>query len=138
VGEKVVNPSDIEGLQILCIDDEERLLESMEVMLSGWGCHVFLARSIGEALGAIEIMNDIPDVIIADYHLGDGTGIEAVQLIYEETGNEIPTVIVTGDHSAETQRDIKWRGFAMLRKPIKPAALRSIMASVRSQREAAE
>ena len=121
----------VSGWRILCIDDEALVLESMEKMLSGWGCKVKTAQTIDQALAAIMEENGIPDLIISDYHLGEGTGIEAVQLIHEATQTEIPVMFVTGDHSSEIQRDIKWRGFSMLRKPIKPAAFRSMLASMR-------
>ena len=121
----------VSGWRILCIDDEALVLESMEKMLLAWGCRVKTAQTIDQALAAIQEEDGLPDLIISDYHLGEGTGIEAVQLILEATQTEIPVMFVTGDHSSEIQRDIKWRGFSMLRKPIKPAALRSMLASMR-------
>ena len=135
---RVPSVSDLNNVRVLCIDDDGRVLDSMVEMLTRWGCVVKSAQSIDQALAHVEDGEYRPDLIISDYHLGEGTGIEAVQLVSEALGLEIPTVIVTGDHSAETQRDIKWRGFNMLRKPIKPAALRSVISSVRPGRAAAE
>ena len=106
--------SDLNNVRVLCIDDDGRVLDSMVEMLTRWGCVVKSAQSIDQALAHVEDGEYRPDLIISDYHLGEGTGIEAVQLVSEGLGLEIPTVIVTGDHSAETQRDIKWRGFNML------------------------
>ena len=36
-------------------------------------------------------------------------------------------IIITADHSAEVQREVRLRGYALLRKPLKAAALRALM-----------
>lgn len=41
------------GTRVLCIDNESLILEGMKAMLSGWGCEVFTATSIGGAKSVI-------------------------------------------------------------------------------------
>ena len=137
---RVINrgASDVAGWRILCVDDEVSVLDSMELLLGGWGAIVMRAQSIDEALAQVDDGGDVPDLIIADYHLGNGTGIEAIEAIRALTKADVAAIIVTGDHSAETQRDVKWRGLDMLRKPVKPASLRSVIASLRTKKAMAE
>ena len=116
------------GLRVLCVDNEPAVLAGMEALLLGWGCEVHKAPSTLKAVQAVAAMAGPPDVMLADYHLDTGTGVDAVLAVREATGREIPAVIITADHSPEVQRDVRSRGLSMLRKPLKAAALRAIMA----------
>jgi hypothetical protein len=46
-------------------------------------------------------------------------------------------IIITADHSAEVQREVRKRGYALLRKPLKAAALRALMYQLTLQRAVA-
>ncbi len=46
-------------------------------------------------------------------------------------------IVITADHSAEVQRAVRARGYALLRKPLKAAALRALMYQLTRQRAAA-
>ncbi len=125
------------GLRVLCVDNEPAVLAGMEALLLGWGCEVHKAPSTLKAVQAVAAMAGPPDVMLADYHLDTGTGVDAVLAVREATGREIPAVIITADHSPEVQRDVRSRGLSMLRKPLKAAALRAIMAQYVVRRSAA-
>jgi len=43
-------------------------------------------------------------------------------------------ILITADHSAQVQRAIRARGYALLRKPLKAAALRALMFQMTRQR----
>ena len=75
----------LSGLKVLAIDNEPRVLEGMRALLSRWGCVVATARGLvkrGRRLRA----SASPDVIIADYHLDEGDGVEAVRALRAELG----------------------------------------------------
>ena len=59
------------------------------------------------------------------------------RLCARATNAEIPAIIITADHSAEVQREVRARGYALLRKPLKAAALRALMHQLTSQRAVA-
>lgn len=128
----------ISGCLVLCIENERQVLDGMDVLLQGWGCRVQLADSRDQALTVLRGSPEVPHVILADYHLDDGTGVEAVAAIRAETGAEIPAVIISADTSIEVQRDIRHRGLLHLRKPLKAGALRSILMQLVLRRAAAE
>ena len=77
------------------------------------------------------------DIILADYHLDDGTGVEAVAAVRAAAGSDLPVIVITADHSAEVQREVRLRGYGLLRKPVKAAALRALMYQLTWQRAVA-
>jgi signal transduction histidine kinase/CheY-like chemotaxis protein len=127
--------SPIAGLGVLCIDNEPAVLQGMQALLAGWGCRVTTAVSAAAALDALG--SEVPDIILADYHLDGGTGFEAVQAVRAATRAQIPVIIITADHTAEVQRAARQRGYAVLSKPLKAAALRALMHHM-APRQAAE
>src|SRR5690606_17585519 len=114
------------------------VLEGMATLLRGWGCEVLSASSRQGALEAIAQSKLPPDIILADYHLDEETGLEAVTCVRERLGADIPTVFITADHSPEVERELRARGFALLRKPLKAASLRAVMTRFTLRRMAAE
>ncbi|MBN9263543.1 MAG: PAS-domain containing protein [Hyphomicrobium sp.] len=130
---------EIHNLRVLCIDNEADVLDGMRALLDGWGCRSVMAASATEALERLGEMGGPPSVILADYHLHVGTGVEAVKSITAAMGREIPAVIITADHSLEVQREIRGMGLILLRKPLKAAQLRAILTRISMQlRVAAE
>jgi Na+/proline symporter/signal transduction histidine kinase len=117
----------IAGLTVLCIDNEPTVLAGTQTLLKGWGCNVITAQGLAEALKRLRAGTQRPDIILADYHLDDITGIEAVTAVRGEIGAHIPAIVITADHSAAVQREVRMQGHALLRKPLKVAALRALM-----------
>ena len=66
------------GIAVLCIDNELAILDGMETLLGGWGCHVLKAPDLKSAIAALAASNVTPDALLVDYHLGDGNGIDAI------------------------------------------------------------
>ncbi|TMJ71440.1 MAG: response regulator [Alphaproteobacteria bacterium] len=127
----------IAGLTALCIDNEPAGLRGMQVLLEGWGCTVVTAGSAAEAIARLDETAGRPDIILADYHLDDGTGVAAVAAVRAAAGSQAPVIVITADHSAEVQREVRMHGYALLRKPLKAAALRALMYQLTWQRAVA-
>jgi CheY-like chemotaxis protein len=125
------------GLTVMCVENEPSVLLSMQALLEGWGCKVLAAGDTGEALSLLGERGVVPDIVLADYHLDEGTGVETVAAVRAATRAEIPAIIVTADHSAAVQREVRARGYALLRKPLKAAALRALMHQLTWQRAVA-
>lgn len=66
--------------KILLIDDDEANRLSLSFMLEDEGYAVDVAGSCAEGRVVIDA-NDGFDVVIVDYHLGDGTGVELLPLV---------------------------------------------------------
>jgi Na+/proline symporter/signal transduction histidine kinase len=123
------------GLPILCIDNEPQILDGMEVLLGGWGCHVMTAADLATAVAKIE-KGKKPSGILVDYHLDTNNGIEVVQALRARFG-DLPAILITADRSPRVRDDACEADVHVLHKPIKPAALRALMGRWRVQRIAA-
>jgi CheY-like chemotaxis protein len=109
---------------VLCIDNEEAILEGMRVLLGGWGAEVHVARGHEEAR-AIDI---VPDVIIADYHLDNGaSGVDAVTILREHYQRHIPALLITADRTQEVRDLAEEEDIAVQHKPLKPALVRAFL-----------
>lgn len=126
-----------EGAFVLCIDNEDAVLAGMETLLTGWGCRVTTATSTATAVQAAQAMPEAPEIILADYHLDIGTGLAAIAAIREQFGGNIPAIVITADHSAEVERQVRKADCALLRKPLKAAALRALMTRILLQAQTA-
>ncbi|MGQ4275154.1 hybrid sensor histidine kinase/response regulator [Terrihabitans sp. B22-R8] len=125
------------GTRVLCIDNEVAIIEGMRILLTGWGCHVEDARDLDQALRVLNAAAAPPDVIIADYHLDHGNGVEAVREIRKHLGLNIPAVLATADRSSAVREAAQRDGLTVLHKPVRPASLRAMLAQFRLARTAA-
>ena len=130
-------PGRISGLKVLCIDNEPDVLNGMRALLESWRCMPILAKSGAEARERLREPGGPPDIILADYHLDGGTGLEAVASLRPLAGDHTPVIVITADPSAEVLREVRQQGHALLRKPLKAAALRALMHQLSWQRAAA-
>ncbi len=131
------SPGNLAGCAVLCIDNEPVVLAGMETLLAGWGCNVRTAPSAAEALSVLAGGQHLPDIILADYHLDSGTGIDAIVRIRKEFDRPIPAVLITADHSLEVQREVRAHDIPLLRKPLKAGSLRAILSKIVIARQAA-
>ncbi|MGO1887932.1 MAG: NahK/ErcS family hybrid sensor histidine kinase/response regulator, partial [Halomonas sp.] len=118
----------LSGTRIVCIDNETLILEGMTAMLTGWGCEVFTATSIGGAKSILRNMDGDPDAILADYHLdNEVTGLMALEALSERFEGPVPGIVITADRTEAVAEEIKRAGYQLLLKPVKPAALRALL-----------
>ncbi len=128
----------LEDVSVLCIDNEPQVLDGMKALLSGWGCQVTTACDLQQAVELIEQSKSRPDVLLVDYHLDDGNGIDAVIELRAQYGGQLPAALVTADRSLTVRERARQENIQVLNKPVKPAALRAFLAQWRVARPAAE
>jgi signal transduction histidine kinase/CheY-like chemotaxis protein len=114
---------DLRNVTAIVIENDLGILEGMVELLSTRGVRAVPAISAGEALEAVASLGKTPDVLVADYHLDEGTGLEAIRLIRHGLGHAVPAVIVTADHSAAVERGILDEAIVLLHKPVKTSHL---------------
>ncbi len=137
-GLKSADIGSLEGLRVLCIDNEPAVVAGMQTLLSGWGCVVETAGSIREALRKVDAMTEPPAIVLADYHLDLGSGLDAIAALREEIDSALPAIVITADHTPEVERLVRDADVGLLRKPLKAAALRALVNRIlQSQRTAA-
>ena len=87
------------GLVIL-IEDDINVANAWGMLLEAEGYRVAVAASATEAKALIQHVEEVPALLISDFHLLDGsTGVEAVSVIRDNYGKPIPAFIVSGDTS---------------------------------------
>nr|WP_274709166.1 PAS domain-containing hybrid sensor histidine kinase/response regulator [Nitratireductor luteus] len=125
------------GLDVLCIDNDQRILEGMRMLLQGWGCRVRTLAGTA-SLAAGRPRGARPDLILADYHLDRETGLEAVRRLRDAWQADIPAILITADRTSEVRAEALAMEVPILHKPLKPAALRALLMRHRQMQTAAE
>jgi len=106
------------GLVIL-IEDDVTVANAWGLLLEGEGFKVATAASATEASALMRHLDEIPRLLISDFHLLDGsTGVEAVSAIREFFDVEIPAFIVSGDTSKVVKDARLLDNCTLLSKPI--------------------
>ncbi|PQA46750.1 PAS domain-containing hybrid sensor histidine kinase/response regulator [Amnimonas aquatica] len=114
----------LQGLVVLCVDNEPDILAGMRALLGRWGCQVVTAGDGDEARRQLAAHD--PAVVLADYHLADGEdGLALLRALAAGRAG----ALVTADNSDEVAAEVKAAGLGLLRKPVKPAALRAFLAA---------
>jgi Na+/proline symporter/signal transduction histidine kinase len=129
------DPGQLAGITALCIDNEPAVLDGMETLLRGWGCRVVEAPDLAGALKAIDA-GASPHGFLVDYHLDQGNGLEAIAALRRICG-DLPAILITADRSPAVREQARSEGIQMLNKPVKPAALRALLAQWRALRAVA-
>ena len=125
-----MDPTGLRGLRVLCVDNDSPILDGMQALLGTWGVHVIKARNAAEAL-RLAATADI-DVVLADYHLGDGAdGLELLRCLQSSQKTPLAAALITADHSREVALLARTAGYPLLRKPLRPAALRTLLGAYR-------
>jgi DNA-binding response OmpR family regulator len=79
-------------------------------------------------MGWVQKREAPPDIVLVDYHLDRSeSGLELAEEMQKTWGRRVPTLVITADHTQEAQTAATARGCQILRKPVKPAALRAVM-----------
>jgi CheY-like chemotaxis protein/anti-sigma regulatory factor (Ser/Thr protein kinase) len=125
----------LNGLLVLCIDNDPRILDGMRLLLEGWGCEVRSATGSRDFKPAGDIQ---PDIVLADYHLDGENGLDAIRKLRAAYRAEIPAILLTADRSNEVRAAADAIDVPVLNKPVKPAALRSMITRFRRIAAAAE
>ncbi|MQY46828.1 response regulator [Rhizobiales bacterium RZME27] len=115
----------LEGLRVLLIEDNTDVLSATAALLQRWGCIV-------QAETSPPLTSVSCDVILTDYDLGYGTtGADSIRQVRAAAGRNIPAIVMTGHDENRIREDMGEYAIPILCKPVRPAELRSTLASVR-------
>ena len=106
------------GLVIL-IEDDVNIANAWGMLLEAEGYRVAMAASATEVKALIQHVDEVPALLISDFHLLDGsTGVEAVSLIRETYDAQVPAFIVSGDTSKVVKDARLLENCTLMCKPI--------------------
>jgi two-component system CheB/CheR fusion protein len=109
---------------ILIVDDDPEVRTLLDLLLSDEGHHTAIA---GDGIGALKLVADgaiKPNLILTDYNLPNNMdGLHLSAKLREKLGAALPIIILTGDISTETMRDVARQNCMQLNKPVKVSEL---------------
>lgn len=138
--------STLQGVKVLCIDNEEKILAGMQELLSAWKCEVFTAQSADQALALFAQHDNQFDFLLVDYQLEDevlltlnppsnpptyqSNGISLIKHLQAKSRYPTPAILITATTDEEVVISAQQAEIGYLRKVIKPIALRALMSSM--------
>jgi len=121
----------LQGVTVLCIDNDPDVLKGMIELLSAWKCHV---HSAGSAANAKEvygtIKNDL-DILLVDYQLEDNhDGLSLIDELRATHKQKTPAILITATTDEGVEEKAKLSGIGFMRKLVRPASLRAMMSAM--------
>ncbi len=115
---------------VLLVEDEPAVRAATRMLLSVEGYRVTPAASLGESLEAAHGAPAI-DLIIADYHLGNGvTGPQVIAAIRTALARPLPAVLMTGDTSLAIKQLANEAQLRTVSKPVNADELLELLAEL--------
>lgn len=124
------NVAGLRGLRVLCVEDDPNILDAMRELLTRWGIEVLCVATTGEARELSRQRR--VDLVLADYHLGgEPVGLDLLnELVPQDESRFRAGALVTADGTAALAQRANALGFQVLRKPLRPAALRALVVAL--------
>lgn len=111
---------------ILCLDNEQAIVEGMKSLITEWGYSVSGAYHEVQATQALQTR--APDLVIVDYHLDDGqTGLAVVGKWQASGQCQVPVIVITADYTDQVRAQTERLGFRLLKKPVRPRQLKNLI-----------
>ena len=83
--------------RILVVEDDATLRRTISFVLTGLGYTVIQAGSVEQAKAAVRTA-DAVSLILSDYHLPDGTGLDFLDWLIAEWRVEPPFILMSGEY----------------------------------------
>jgi two-component system, chemotaxis family, CheB/CheR fusion protein len=105
---------------ILIIEDDPQVRDLLEHLLKDEGYRTAVASDGTAALRLVEQGTIRPDIILTDFNLPNGLdGLQVTAKLREKLLRKTPVIVLTGDISTDTSREIARQNCVKLNKPVK-------------------
>lgn len=125
-------PSELAGLKVLVLDDEQDARDLVQAVLTTAGAKVTLASNVRDALAAVR--EHKPDVIVSDIGMPGEDGyafMRTLRSMSREEGSRTPALALTAFARAEDRRKALAAGYQNhAAKPIEPQELLLVVANL--------
>ena len=105
---------------VLLIEDDQAAGSPCRALIESVGatCHPVASLQAAEA----SLGDSSPDVVVVDYNLPDGTGLDVIGLLRQHPRHRAtPIILLTGEiHPAELERAVMMGIYAFLARPFSP------------------
>lgn len=114
----VLDPPAARGGTILIVEDDPALRESLALFATTNGHAAETAADGADAIRLVEREGLRPDLVIVDHNLPhDLTGLQVLSRLQATLGPGLPAIVLTGDISTATLREIAAKGYEHRTKP---------------------
>ena len=121
------------GAVVLLVENDPAIAAAMTDLLGGWSCRVLAAP---DAEAAVALLDEaLPDVVLSDFHLDRGTGLDALAAVAARLRYAPPAAIITADRDPAIAAAAAAAGARLLHKPVRPGALRALLAQLLAERQ---
>src|SRR4051812_38635831 len=122
--------------RLLIVEDDLATLYALRALFERRGWEVHSARTVGEAMAALEAA--VPEWVILDLYLADGDGEEVLRQL-RESGRECRVAVTSGVLDPErVARLLEWKADVVMAKPIDFVRLYSACLGIRAALTAPE
>jgi CheY-like chemotaxis protein len=132
VAPRVEYPAEVEGLDVLVVDDEEDARELLSALLARCKMRITTAATVEEAIRSVQ--ENRPDIIVSDIGMPEEDGyalIRKLRALAPEAGGGTPAVALTAFARTEERTKALVSGFNMhVPKPVEPSELLAVLASL--------
>ena len=113
---------------ILIVDDDPEVRALLELLLNDEGHITQVAADGPSALALVDGAQFAPDLILTDYNLPNGMdGLRLAAKLRNKLGAALPVIILTGDISTDTMKDVGGQQCVQLNKPVKAVELSAMI-----------
>ncbi|WOH36352.1 PAS domain-containing hybrid sensor histidine kinase/response regulator [Thalassotalea fonticola] len=121
----------LQGVSVLCIDNDPKVLEGMLALLTAWQCKVYGASGTKEAKEVFSRHNDEIEILLVDYQLDNNdNGIDLIKELRVLGQRQIPAILITATTDPDIENKTSKANVGYMRKMVKPAALRAMMSAM--------
>ena len=114
--------------EILIIEDDPEVRDLLDHLLKDEGYRTAVARDGAAAIDLVTQGTMQPDLILTDFNLPNGMdGLQATAKLREKLHRKTPVIVLTGDISTGTSREIALQNCVKLDKPIKLKELTEVI-----------
>ncbi|MDP9009001.1 MAG: ATP-binding protein [Pseudomonadota bacterium] len=116
------------GAFIVVVDDDQESRFATEAIFKSWRCHVIAGSCGAEVRHELSQHLRQPDLIVADYWLGNGeTGLAIIQDLRRDAEMRIPAIILTADHDVARVVLAQADDIVFLQKPANAQRIRRVV-----------
>src|SRR5690349_8455812 len=113
----------------LIVEDDPNSLSGLSAILAADGFSVDTAATLAEARAALTRF--IPDVVLIDLNLPDGSGLDLLHNLPAQPDGVVPVIVMTGNATVESAIEGLRHGiWDYLLKPVNIPRLRSLLARI--------
>ena len=113
---------------ILIIEDDPQVRDLLEHLLNDEGYRTAVASDGAAALRLVDEGTIRPDLILTDFNLPNGLdGLQVTAKLREKLLRKTPVIVLTGDISTDTSREIARQNCVKLNKPVQLKELMQVI-----------